>query len=168
MEETIKQMKGDGKAPVKKLAEASVDGTALIPDWYVPDEAQKLNFYRRLSREESITGIDAVRRELRDRYGPMPEEVETLLGTAALRLVGGDLGIERILVRPWDVRINFRQGVVPRMTSLQKALQAWQFAVEVRRPLPLSLTLTRHGTEPILGTLVSALRELAADPGRAA
>jgi transcription-repair coupling factor (superfamily II helicase) len=168
MEETIKQMKGDGKAPVKKLAEASVDGTALIPDWYVPDEAQKLNFYRRLSREESLTGIDAVRRELRDRYGPMPEEVETLLGTAALRLVGGDLGIERILVRPWDVRMNFRQGVVPRMASLQKALQAWQFAVEVRRPLPLSLTLTRHGTEPILGTLVSALRELAADPARVA
>jgi transcription-repair coupling factor (superfamily II helicase) len=168
MEETIKQMKGDGKAPVKKLAEASVDGTALIPDWYVPDEAQKLNFYRRLSREESLTGIDSVRRELRDRYGPLPEEVETLLGTAALRLVGGDLGIERILVRPWDVRMNFRQGVVPRMASLQRALQAWQFAVEVRRPLPLSLTLTRHGTEPILATLVSALRELAADPARAA
>ena len=168
MEETIKQMKGDGKAPVKRLAEASVDGTALIPDWYVPDEAQKLNFYRRLSREESLTGIDSVRRELRDRYGPLPEEVETLLGTAALRLVGGDLGIERILVRPWDVRMNFRQGVVPRMASLQRALQAWQFAVEVRRPLPLSLTLTRHGTEPILATLVSALRELAADPARAA
>jgi transcription-repair coupling factor (superfamily II helicase) len=168
LEDTIKQMKGGGQAPVKKLAEASVDGTALLPDWYVPDEAQKLNFYRRLSREESLEGIDAVRRELRDRYGPLPEEAETLLGTAALRLLGAELGIERILVRPWDVRINFRQGVVPRMQSLQRALQAWQFAVEVRRPLPLSLTLTRHGTEPILGTLVSALRELAADPSRVA
>ncbi|HEX2210189.1 MAG TPA: transcription-repair coupling factor [Longimicrobium sp.] len=166
MEETIKQMKGDGKAPAKKLADASVDGTALIPDWYVPDEAQKLNFYRRLSREESLAGIDSIRRELRDRYGPAPEEVETMLGTAALRLVGGDLGIERILVRPWDVRMNFRQGVVPRMASLQRAFQSAQFAVEVRRPLPLSLTLTRHGTEPILGTLVAALRELAADPAR--
>ncbi len=168
LEDTIKQMKGGGQAPVRKLAEASVDGTALLPDWYVPDEAQKLNFYRRLSREEQLEGIDAVRRELRDRYGPLPEEAETLLGTAALRLVGADLGIERILVRPWDVRINFRQGVVPRMQALQRALQAWQFAVEVRRPLPLSLTLTRHGTEPILGTLVSALRELAADPARVA
>jgi transcription-repair coupling factor (superfamily II helicase) len=168
LEDTIKQMKGGGQTPVKKLAEASVDGTALLPDWYVPDEAQKLNFYRRLSREEALEGIDAVRRELRDRYGPLPEEAETLLGTAALRLVGAELGIERILVRPWDVRINFRQGVVPRMQSLQRALQAWQFAVEVRRPLPLSLTLTRHGTEPILGTLVSALRELAADPARVA
>jgi transcription-repair coupling factor (superfamily II helicase) len=168
LEDTIKQMKGNGKTPEKKLAEASVDGTALIPDAYIPDEAQKLSFYRRLSREEQLSGIDAVRRELRDRFGPPPEEVETLLGTAALRLLGGELGIERILVRPWDVRINFRQGVVPRMQALQKALQAWQFGVEVRRALPLSLTLTRHGTEPILTTLVAALRDLAADPARAA
>jgi transcription-repair coupling factor (superfamily II helicase) len=168
LEDTIKQMKGDGKTPAKRLAEVSVDGTALIPDAYIPDEAQKLNFYRRLSREENLGGIDAVRRELRDRFGPAPEEVETMLGTAALRLLGGELGIERILVRPWDVRINFRQGVVPRMQALQKALQAWQFGVEVRRALPLSLTLTRHGTEPILTTLVAALRDLAADPARAA
>jgi transcription-repair coupling factor (superfamily II helicase) len=168
LEDTIKQMKGNGKMPEKRLAEASVDGTALIPDSYIPDEAQKLNFYRRLSREEQLSGIDAVRRELRDRFGPAPEEVETLLGTAALRLLGGELGIERILVRPWDVRINFRQGVVPRMQALQRALQAWQFSVEVRRALPLSLTLTRHGTEPILTTLVAALRDLAADPARAA
>ena len=166
LEETIKQMKGDGKTPAKSLADVSVDGTALIPDAYIPDEAQKLHFYRRLSREESFAGIDALRRELRDRYGRVPEEVETLLGTASLRLLGGELGIERILVRPWDVRMNFRAGVVPRMVSLQRALQAWQFGVEVRRPLPLSLTLTRHGTEPILGTLVAALRDLAADPGR--
>jgi transcription-repair coupling factor (superfamily II helicase) len=168
LEDTIKQMKGDGKAPVKKLAEASVDGTALIPDAYIPDEAQKLHFYRRLSREEKMEGIDALRRELRDRFGPAPEEVETMLGTAALRLLGGELGIERILVRPWDVRMNFRAGVVPRMQALQRALQAWQLSVEVRRPLPLSLTLTRHGTEPILNTLVSALRDLAADPARSA
>src|SRR5688500_626369 len=168
LEDTIKQMKGDGKAQVKRMAEVSVDGTALIPDAYIADEAQKLNFYRRLSREEQLSGIDAVRRELRDRFGPAPEEVETLLGTAALRLLGGELGIERILVRPWDVRVNFRQGVVPRMQALQRALQAWQFSVEVRRALPLSLTLTRHGTEPILATLVAALRDLAADPARAA
>jgi transcription-repair coupling factor (superfamily II helicase) len=168
LEESIRQLRGDGKGPAKGAAEVSVDGAALIPDGYVPDEAQKLSFYRRLSREESVEGIEALRRELRDRYGPLPDEVETLLGTAALRLMGTELGIERVLVRPWDVRINFRSGTVPRMASLQRALAAWQFAVEVRRALPLSLTLTRHGTEPILPTLVAALRDLAQDPARAA
>ena len=43
--------------------------------------------------------------------------------------IGRELGIERILVRPWDVRMNFRTGVVPRMVSLQRVFQAWQFAV---------------------------------------
>ncbi|HYH83058.1 MAG TPA: transcription-repair coupling factor [Longimicrobium sp.] len=164
LEDAIKQLKGDGKRPQKGMAEVSVDGAALIPDAYVPDEAQKLHFYRRLAREETADGVEAIRRELRDRYGPLPPEVETMLATQALRLVGGELGIERILVRPWDVRLNFRTGVVPRMSPLQKALGRYQFAVDVRRPLPLSLTLTRHGTEPIITTIVAALRDLAVDP----
>jgi transcription-repair coupling factor (superfamily II helicase) len=165
LDDTIKQLRGgNGKAPQKGLAEVSVDGAALIPDAYVADEAQKLHFYRRLAREESVDGVEAMRRELRDRYGPLPEEVETLLATQSLRLVGGELGVERILVRPWDVRLNFRTGVVPRMSALQKTLTRYQFAVDVRRPLPLSLTLTRHGTEPIIHTIVAALRDLASDP----
>ena len=167
LEDTIKQLKGDGKRPQQGLAEVSVDGAALIPEFYVPDEAQKLHFYRRLAREETTDGVEALRRELRDRYGPLPEEVETMLATQALRLVGGRLGIERILVRPWDVRLNFRTGVVPKMAPLQKAFGRWQFAVEVRRPLPLSLTLTRHGTEPIITTIVAALRDLAAEQAAA-
>ena len=163
LEDTIKQLKGNGKRPQKGMAEVSVDGAALIPEAYVPDEPQKLHFYRRLAREESVDGVEAIRRELRDRYGPLPEEVETLLATQALRLLGGELGVERILVRPWDVRLNFRTGVVPRMSPLQKTLTQYQFAVDVRRPLPLSLTLTRHGTEPIVTTIVAAMKELAGD-----
>jgi transcription-repair coupling factor (superfamily II helicase) len=168
LEETIKQLKGDPKGLNTQLAEVSVDGAALIPDDYVTDEAQKLNFYRRLSRVETVEAADAIRRELRDRYGPLPEEVETLLATSQLRLLGGGLGIERILVRPWDVRINFRRGNVPRMASLQAAFSAHQLAVEVRRPMPLSLALTRHGTEPILGTLLASMRDLVAEVAKAA
>ncbi len=168
LDETIKQLKGGGKDVSTQLADVSVDGAALIPDDYVPDEAQKLNFYRRLSRVETVEAADAIRRELRDRFGPVPAEVETLLSTAQLRLLGGGLGMERILVRPWDVRINFRRGNVPRMASLQTAFAAHQLAVEVRRPAPLSLALTRHGTEPILPTLVAAIRDLASEVAKAA
>jgi transcription-repair coupling factor (superfamily II helicase) len=167
LEDTIKQLKNGGKdAQTHPLAEVSVDGAALIPDDYVPDEAQKLNFYRRLSRSETVQAADAIRAELRDRFGPPPEEVETLIAHAQLRLLGGALGVERILVRPWDVRINFRKGNVPRMSSLQSAFAAHQLAVEVRRPMPLSLALTRHGTEPILPTLLASMRDLAADVAR--
>jgi len=160
LEETVRQMKGDGKGPARQPTDISVDGVALIPEEYVPDEAQKLHFYRRLSRAEAPEEVEALRRELRDRCGPIPPEVEALLASASLRLLGTELGIERLLVRPWDARLNFRQGVVPRMALLQRILQQRQFEVEVRRPIPLSLTLHRRGTEPILSTLVDALAEL--------
>ncbi|HEV2131713.1 MAG TPA: transcription-repair coupling factor, partial [Longimicrobiaceae bacterium] len=79
LEQTIRRIRGDGAEPQHTPTEVSVDGAALIPDEYVPDEAQKLHLYRRLSQVESIEEIDALQRELRDRYGPLPPETETLL-----------------------------------------------------------------------------------------
>jgi transcription-repair coupling factor (superfamily II helicase) len=168
LEQTIRELKGDGAVTRHAQAEVSVDGTALIPDEYIEDEAQKLHFYRRLSQVESVDEVDATRRELRDRYGPIPPEVETLLATAALRLIGTQLGIERILVRPWDARVNFRKGVVPRMTALQHAFADWQLEVELQRPMPLSLLLHRRGTEPMERALTGALQALSRDKSMAA
>ena len=168
LEQTIRRIKGDPAGRSHPTAEVSVDGVALIPDEYVADEAQKLHLYRRLSASESGDSVDALRRELRDRYGPIPPEVETLLDTAALRLLGTELGIERILVRPWDARLNFRTGVVPRIASLQRVFAERQLEVEMVRPLPLSLVLHRRGTEPVGSTLIAALRTLAQDKSLAA
>lgn len=164
VEETVRRIKGEVTAPAERTAEVSVDGVALIPDDYITDEAQKLNFYRRLSRAETPEEIEELRRELRDRFGALPEETETLLSTASLRMLASTLGVERVLVRPWDVRLNFRDGVVPRMTQLQSALAGRQFEVEVKRPMPLALTLHRRGAEPILPTLLGSLETLVQDP----
>jgi transcription-repair coupling factor (superfamily II helicase) len=168
LEQAIRQIRGDGRADRHATAEVSVDGASLIPDGYVADEAQKLHLYRRLSSLQDVDGVDALRLELRDRYGPIPPEVETLLDTAGLRLVATELGLERVLVRPWDARLNFRSGVVPRMASLQRVFADRQLEVELVRPLPLSLVLHRRGTEPMGSTLIGALRALARDKSLAA
>jgi transcription-repair coupling factor (superfamily II helicase) len=168
LEQTIRQAKGDGKATEHPKTEVSVDGAAFIPDEYVPDEAQKLHLYRRLAQAEAVAEIDSVRRELRDRYGPLPAETDTLLDSTSLRLLGTRLGLERILVRPWDVRLNFRNGTIPRMAALQGVFSERQFEVEVRRPIPLALTLHRRGPESVTSTLVSALRAVAEDRSLAA
>jgi transcription-repair coupling factor (superfamily II helicase) len=168
LEQTVRQLKDGGKTTERALAEVSVDGTALVPDEYIADEAQKLHLYRRLSKLGKPEEVDALRHELRDRYGPVPPEVETLLATRALRLLGMSLGIERILVRPWDARLNFRAGVVPRMVSLQRVFGERQLEVELMRPNPLSLTLHRRGTEPLVATLIGALRALSRDHSLAA
>jgi transcription-repair coupling factor (superfamily II helicase) len=168
LDQAVRQLKGDGPETSHAITEVSVDGAAYIPDDYVPDEAQKLHLYRRLSSLQQAEEVDALRRELRDRYGPLSQEVQTLLDTAMLRLLGTELGIERILVRPWDARLNFRTGVVPKMVALQRVFNDYQLEVELQRTFPLSLTLHRRGPESVATMLIGALRALTRDRSAAA
>src|SRR5690606_3076225 len=117
LEDTIKRMRGEETGELFPAPEISLEGAAFLPDGYIPDSAQKLHLYRRLSRLEQIEQVDALRAELRDRFGPPPPEVERLVSSAALRLLGTQLGVERIVVRGNEARINFRERVVPRMAA---------------------------------------------------
>ena len=68
-----------------------------------------------------------------------------MLSLAQLRVMGGALGIEGILVRGDEARITFRDSAIPRMKGLSAAFHDVQFQADVRRAHPLSLKLTRLG-----------------------
>jgi transcription-repair coupling factor (superfamily II helicase) len=137
--------------------DVSLAGSAFLPEGYVSDPGQKLHLYRRLSKIRSRSEVAELRIELADRFGDVPAEVDRLLDAAVLRLLGGCLGIDRILVRDRMARVNFGPAVVPRLQLLQGPLQERQVAVEVRRVSPLSLVLTQIGPEPLVNTLIEAL-----------
>jgi len=168
LEDTIKRMKGEKTGENFPPPEITLDGAAYLPDEYLPESSQKLHLYRRLSRLERVEEVDALRKELRDRFGPPPPEVERLLANAALRLLGTKLGVERIMIRGNEVRLNFREQANPRLAALQGAFRDRQLEVEVRRAVPLSLVLRRYGAEPVAETLIHALQLLAANRAKAA
>src|SRR5207253_7805697 len=123
------------------------------------------DIYRRLSRVTEASEITALRDELRDRFGPLPEQAEAMLAVAQLRIVGGRLNVDNILVRGNEARVNFRELAAPRMKGLSAAFHEVQFQAEVRRAHPLSLKLTRLGGVSILDGLVRALTTLAPATG---
>ena len=162
LDETVRRLvQGDG-APKLVPSDVSVDAPNYLPDEFVPAHEAKLDVYRRLSRIEDPQELEALRAELRDRFGPLPAPAETMLAIAQLRILGGSLGIEGILVRGDEARVNFRDTAAPRMKGLSAAFHEVQFQAEVRRAVPLSLKLTRLGGAPMLDGLVRALRSLVA------
>jgi transcription-repair coupling factor (superfamily II helicase) len=148
LEDTIKRMRGDGGAE-REPADVTLEGAAYLPDGYIADGAQKLHLYRRLSRVERPAEVLALHAEIRDRYGPPPPEVERLLLTARLRLLGTATGVERILVQGDAARLTFGAAASPRMADLQKALREHQVEVDVKRAVPLSIVLRRAGAVAI-------------------
>jgi transcription-repair coupling factor (superfamily II helicase) len=161
MERTVKRLKeGEGAEHEDVRADISLAGSAYLPDEYIQDESQKLHLYRRLSRMEEPEEVEALREELRDRFGPLPDEAERLLDADILRILGTRLGIERIFVRGREARITFRPLRAPRLNALERPFSDRQISVEVRRMDPLSLTLRQEGTEPMTLMLIQALRRL--------
>jgi len=108
--------------------------------------------------------IDGLRDELRERFGPLPDEAETLLHMARLRVLGAELGLQHVLVRGDEARLTFRPGTQPRLAGLTSALDDVQLSADVRRTVPLSLRLLRLGGEPIVPALVRALHQALGAP----
>ena len=163
LEEEVASLKGEGSTGPLPAPEVVLDAPAHLPDAYVADHTSKLEVYRRLARVERPGEIPAIREELRDRFGPLPPEAERLLLVSELRALGALAGLETILVRGDEARLTFRRDAHPRMTGLTAALDAVQFAADVRRSIPLSLRLRRLGGEAIGPGLVRALTAVARD-----
>jgi transcription-repair coupling factor (superfamily II helicase) len=160
LEETVRRVQLGDKAPRRPPSEVSVDAPAYLPDDYIISQEAKLDVYRRLTGMTNPADVEQLRTELRDRFGPLPAPVANLLSTTSLRLVGGELGIEGIIVHGDEARVTFHDSVVPKLKALSAAFGEVQFRADVRRPHPLSLKLTRLGGSGILSGLVRALQML--------
>ncbi|MGE3808640.1 MAG: transcription-repair coupling factor, partial [Gemmataceae bacterium] len=75
--------------PIKKKQEVTLDlpVTAFLPRDYVEGQKHRIEVYRRLARIAKIDRLDEFAKELRDRFGPLPEPVKWLLRLAELRLL---------------------------------------------------------------------------------
>jgi transcription-repair coupling factor (superfamily II helicase) len=164
LEETVQRVQRGADAPPPPPADVSMDVPCFLPDDFVASADAKLDLYRRLASATSVAVIESVRAEVRDRFGPLPPPAEAYVASVTLRLVGGWLGIEGILVRGGEARVNFRADALPRMKPLATAFRDVQFQVDVRRVQPLSLKLTRLGADSMLEGLVRALRTITPEP----
>ena len=165
LSEAVTDLKGAGTGSAAPFAppDVTLDRAAHLSDAYVADDAVKLDVYRRLARAQQPCEISAVRDELRDRFGPLPEEATRLLLVAELRALGARLGLETVLLSGDEARLTFRRDAHPRLAGLHTALDAVQFEATVRRAQPLSLRLRRLGGESLGPGLVRALTAVLQD-----
>ncbi|NOX60451.1 MAG: transcription-repair coupling factor [Chloroflexi bacterium] len=69
---------------------------AGLPPHYIQDEALRLQLYRRIAGLHTPGEIDEMARELRDRFGPPPAEVENLLYQLRVKVLALRAGVTSI------------------------------------------------------------------------
>ncbi len=161
LDEAVTQMSQGAGQKAWVPSDVSMDFPSYLPDDYITTQDAKLDVYRRLTAMRASADIEALQSEVRDRFGPMPPPAQALFGGAMLRVLGAALGVDGVLVRASEARVNFRADAIPRLKGLSAAFHGVQFQVDVRRTQPLALKVTRLGGAEMLEGLVRALRALA-------
>ncbi|MBF1400452.1 transcription-repair coupling factor [Prevotella histicola] len=78
-----------------------------FPDNYVPGSSERMLLYRELDNIEKDEDLDAYRKRLQDRFGPIPRQGEELMQVVALRRVGKRLGCEKIILKQGRMQMQF-------------------------------------------------------------
>jgi transcription-repair coupling factor (superfamily II helicase) len=79
----------------------------LIPDDYVESITERLSLYQRLDNCETEEDLLTMKKEMEDRFGALPQQVEDLFITVRCRKLAVDLGFEKMSLKENTLRCFF-------------------------------------------------------------
>ncbi len=97
MEETVREVKGEA-IPPQPEPELKLPGAGFIPESFIPSAEVRLEVYRRVASAASLAELAELAKELKDRFGPMPEVAERLLVAADIRMLSRACRVESLAV----------------------------------------------------------------------
>ena len=81
---------------VEATVEIQLPIEALIPPYYIPDEQEKISVYQKLANSENEEILHEFENDLKEEYGPLPDEVQNLFSILRLKLTARRAGVQRI------------------------------------------------------------------------
>ena len=111
LDDAVQELRSaDGAGAPEAQVRLDVEVDAYLPADYIPFEAAKIDVHRRVAGAREPGQLRALRDELRDRFGPLPEPVESLFDLQRARIELGRLGArtvefrgERLSVTPLEL-----------------------------------------------------------------
>jgi transcription-repair coupling factor (superfamily II helicase) len=131
LDEAVRQIKGEDSEPAIE-PDIQVSVSSYIPDEYIPDADQKMQFYQRLGDIRRSVDVLAIEEELTDRFGPIPEPTTALLDTIQVKLYARQMRLIQVQVGQ-TMTLTFS----PERVLERKDIEA----MVTQSPLPLQFAL---------------------------
>jgi transcription-repair coupling factor (superfamily II helicase) len=142
LDETVRELKGEeARLEVQSALNLGLD--IRIPSNYIADDQQRLRAYKKIADVREDEQAETTRAELADRYGPLPDAVDTLIRFAQIKSSAQKLAIEAVDRRGTWLNIKFHPGsrIEPaRLMNLVGARPGTQFTPAGVLRIPLTLT----------------------------
>ncbi|MFT5222938.1 MAG: transcription-repair coupling factor (superfamily II helicase) [Glaciecola sp.] len=157
LKEEVADLTGESVTPEADL-KVDLPINAHLPNDYVQDAKQRLELYKKISAVRDAAGVKAVRAELRDRFGPLPEPAQKLVSVAALKAALRRWGVEEVA---FDRNSRLRVAPVHLADSGEVRLERLFPSAQYKREIGV-LLLPTPATLPddLVGWVAKTLREL--------
>jgi transcription-repair coupling factor (superfamily II helicase) len=113
LEETVKEIKGIKEHNIFDTSIRLQGVGAFIPDAYISDDIDRITIYRKINSLNSLEKANSLKLELEDRFGKIPDQVNSLIEMRLLRIIGSQMNIEKILFRDNHLELIYRLGYHP-------------------------------------------------------
>jgi transcription-repair coupling factor (superfamily II helicase) len=138
-----------------------LERSAYIPEDYVFDIDQRMTCYRRLARINETSELESLREELRDRFGPLPEEAQALMEKVLLKVLCRKMGIQRLEFRPKSVVLTFSEKTCVKPGRVTALVQQQPLRFRLRPDHVLEAQVSPDGSTDPLELTKKLLQELA-------
>ncbi len=92
----VEEAKGQPRTPDPPPITLDLPITAYLPEDYVTDANERLRLYQRLARLTRESGVRDLRKELEDRFGPLPDPAQNLLLIVRFKSLALRAGVDAI------------------------------------------------------------------------
>ena len=161
MDEAIQELRGE-QVHTEVEPEIQLGVPAFIPGEYIPDEDQRLVFYRRLAVIRGQSDLDEIAKELRDRYGPIPPLVDTFLRIMDLRRSLKNHMVVRAALRDGAVNLQFHPEAPVNVDQLVALVDHGKGRFKLSADFQLSFRPESGDWDGLIGETKAVLQELRA------
>lgn len=133
--EAIRELQGQPEETFF-LPPVDVPVNVYIPPGYIADESQRIFFYKKMAAVRKMQDVDEIEKELRDRFGPLPEVVQNALWLLRLRLQAARIGVAEVkAAKQWaNIRFQSHLRLTPQaVRTLAHVYRQHQFTGEGMR-----------------------------------
>lgn len=131
LSDAIKSRKGKKKVD-KSNAEIDLGLEAYIPESYIADQEEKIEFYKKIKAADA-DDIEQIQDELIDRFGDYPEPVENLLAISKLKAEADLAQVLNITQIKQQVKVEFNNSASKELKgpNIFKALEHVSFKAKI-------------------------------------
>jgi transcription-repair coupling factor (superfamily II helicase) len=110
LKQSVGALKGEKVKPRSevRIALDFLGDAGALPENYVTEAHHRIEIYRKFAQATDKSALDALQKELRDRFGPLPPPVELLLAMGELKILASEKSVTAIEVEEDKLKLTRR------------------------------------------------------------